>query len=183
MPNTDRHQPDFNQEPDDDAKKSSSISNDIDSLQSGIKIDFDQKLGELAGLLARFKALVVSPNGATNNKAANDDSSEVAPQKSTSTYEGTDNTETVTGAKTITSEDITDVAAFKPAAPTYFAETARFENGLYKLNSQLYRFRLELDQEMEFREEPLHTHFSQESELSAILQEISDRSSEKHSDN
>jgi len=37
-------------------------------------------------------------------------------------------------------------------------ESARFESGLYKLNCQLYRFRLELDQEMEFREELLHSY-------------------------
>jgi len=177
MPNTDRLQPDFNQEPDDDGKKSSSLSKDIDSLQSGIRIDFDQKLGELADLLARFKALIVSPN-LINKAAANDDSSEEQLQSGTTKLVSVDDTET----PSVSSEDITDVAGFTPRTPASFAETARFENGLYKLNSQLYRFRLELDQEMEFREEPLHTHFRRESDLSIILQQISDRSSEKHPD-
>jgi len=182
MPNTDRLQPDFNQEPDDDGKKSSSLSNDIDSLQSGIRIDFDQKLGELADLLARFKALVVSPN-AINKAAANDDSSEEQLQSGTTQVLSVDDTEALdTETLSVSSEDITDVAGFTPRTPASFAETARFENGLYKLNSQLYRFRLELDQEMEFREEPLHTHFRRESDLSIILQQISDRSSEKHPD-
>ena len=79
-------------------------------------------------------------------------------------------------------EELTDVADFTPSSPKSYAETARFEHGLYKLNSQLYRFRLELDQEMEFREEPLHLHFRQQSELAIILQQLNERSSVKNPD-
>ena len=177
MANTDRLQPDFNQKPDDDGKKSQSLSNDIDSLQSGIRIDFDQKLGELAVLLARFKALVVSTDDVHNKSAANDDTAE-AKESEEATHATTETTETLSD----NTEELTDVADFTPSSPISYAETARFEHGLYKLNSQLYRFRLELDQEMEFREEPLHVHFRQQSELAIILQQLNERSSEKNPD-
>ena len=85
MPNSERLQPDFNQQPDDDGKKSQSLSNDIDSLQNGIRVDFDQKLSELAVLLARFKALVISPAELTNKGAANDDAAEITVPDETQT--------------------------------------------------------------------------------------------------
>ena len=57
--------------------------------------------------------------------------------------------------------------------PESFARRrARFETGLYQLNSQLMRFKLELDQEMEFRQQPLHVHFRSQSELAKVLQRI-----------
>ncbi len=57
----------------------------------------------------------------------------------------------------------------------FSTEPARFESGLYQLNSQLYRFKLELDQELEFREEPLHIHFQHQSELAMVLQQITEK--------
>ena len=175
MPNSERLQPDFNQQPDDDGKKSQSLSNDIDSLQNGIRVDFDQKLSELAVLLARFKALVISPAELTNKGAANDDAAEITVPDETQT----DNVD-VSEIPVETNEELTDVEAFTASKSVDYAETARFETGLYRLNSQLYRFRLELDQEMEFREEPLHVHFRQQSELAIILQQINEKSGEEN---
>ena len=65
----------------------------------------------------------------------------------------------------------------KPVKPVsrFTTEPARFESGLYQLNSQLYRFKLELDQELEFREEPLHIHFQHQSELAKVLQQITEK--------
>ena len=65
----------------------------------------------------------------------------------------------------------------KPVKPVsrFSTEPARFETGLYQLNSQLYRFKLELDQELEFREEPLHIHFQHQSELAKVLQQITEK--------
>lgn len=57
----------------------------------------------------------------------------------------------------------------------FSTEPARFETGLYHLNSQLYRFKLELDQELEFREEPLHVHFRHQSELAQVLRQITEK--------
>jgi len=153
MPNSERLQPDYNQQPDDDGKKSQSLSNDIDSLQNGIRVDFDQKLGELAVLLARFKALVISPAELTNKDAANDDVTGIKVSDEIQT-DSADATEIPAD----TNEELTDVADF----------------------TALYRFRLELDQEMEFREEPLHVHFRQQSELAIILQQINEKSSEEN---
>ena len=62
MPHTDKNQPEFNREPaSKHRQKSQLLSRDLESLQAGIRTDFDQKLGELANLLARFKAMVVAP--------------------------------------------------------------------------------------------------------------------------
>jgi hypothetical protein len=57
----------------------------------------------------------------------------------------------------------------------FSTEPARFETGLYQLNSQLYRFKLELDQELEYREEPLHIHFRHQSELAKVLKQITEK--------
>jgi len=158
MPNTDPLPSNFDR--DEDNSRQSVLSKDLDQLQTGLKVDFDQKLGELTNLLAKFKSLVTaSDNQITTELAAND---------------------TVV-------EDNTNAEVIAPVATTQATvnttpetSSARFEQGLYKLNSQLYRFRLELDQEMEFREEPLHVHFSESSELSEVLQQISDSSKEEH---
>jgi len=160
-----------------------------------MRIDFDQKLGELSNLLARFKAMVAAPD----SNAANDDAKPVDV-----VTPATVNTEVADLAEDCIVEENTSASVLKIATessnansandesvqqPTqtksislYTPEPARFESGLYKLNCQLYRFRLELDQEMEFREEPLHVHFHQESELSKILQQISHKSSEINPD-
>lgn len=69
-----------------------------------------------------------------------------------------------------------DIVVSKPTPVSGFlTEPARFETGLYLLNSQLYRFKLELDQELEFREEPLHIHFQHQSELAKVLQQITEK--------
>ena len=76
MPHTDNNQPEFNREPDSNHRQPSQLlSRDIENVQAGLRIDFDQKLGELANLLARFKALVSAPEGkpANNDKAQPDE--------------------------------------------------------------------------------------------------------------
>jgi len=214
MANTDKQHPDFSKDPDHQqsrvlsskAPSSTAISRNIEDLQSGMRIDFDQKLAELSDLLARFKAMVVTPGG----KAANDDekNSDTTSLKVSSieanlannnkktlvlqigsTDDDTDSEKVDVPqiTQTVVNKDSADPKSVKPASVDsvnqFAPEPARFESGLYKLNSQLYRFRLELDQEMEFREEPLHTHFHQKSELSVMLQRISDKSREKNPDN
>jgi len=67
------------------------------------------------------------------------------------------------------------VSATPSSVSRFATEPARFESGLYQLNSQLYRFKLELDQELEFREEPLHIHFQHQSELAKVLQQITEK--------
>ncbi len=192
MPNTDRLQPDFHHEPDSNhQQKTNSLSREIDNLQTGIRVDFDQKLSELTDLLQRFKAMVVSSNrNAANGPSSEPPRAQVIPfarslPTAGSTLPQSEDPIKPVGAH-LDSADTVDnketAPAKTPAPSLYSAETARFENGLYKLNSQLYRFRLELDQEMEFREEPLHIHFRQESELSILLQKISNRSIEKNPD-
>ena len=192
MPHTDKNQPEFNREPaSKHRQKSQLLSRDLESLQAGIRTDFDQKLGELANLLARFKAMVVAPGG----NAANDDAKPeniVAPAafKPEIPHLAEDDTSATVlkiasvnaDAGSANDEADQEQARINPAS-LRAPESARFESGLYKLNCQLYRFRLELDQEMEFREELLHIHFHQESELSKTLQKISDKSSEKNPDN
>ena len=198
MPHTDKNQPEFNQQPDSNQRQQSqSLSREIDSLQSSMRIDFDQKLGELAGLLARFKAMVAAPD----SNAANDDAvpaaggveiADVTPECSKAPDQadqapvkhtgGVAKITSINDSTSPTKDEPVDEPVQKKPASLFTPEPARFESGLYKLNCQLYRFRLELDQEMEFREEPLHVHFRQESELSMILQKISDKSSEKNPD-
>jgi len=195
MPHTDNNQPEFNRKPDStNRRKSQLLSRDIESLQAGMRVDFDQKLGELSNLLARFKAMVAAPDG----NAANDDAKpdEIITSVAANTEVPDlvnerieeDSSPNVLKSATESSEasaandaHVQQPTSTKPFS-LYTAEPARFESGLYKLNCQLYRFRLELDQEMEFREEPLHIHFHQESELSKILQKISDKSSEINPD-
>ncbi len=193
MPYQHNLQPDFDNEPDSKKLPSNSLSHEIEELQNGIKVDFDQKLSELSDLLQRFKALVLSTDKKASPEAANEPNAyssnpDCAPtpqtvfQTQVQHAEGAKKNSNVEipFEKTPGAEDKEDtLEACKPVPTLYTAETARFENGLYKLNSQLYRFRLELDQEMEFREEPLHAHFSQQSELSQILQQMNERSIEK----
>ena len=210
MPNTDRLQPDFGQNPKPEdtgseqsdnnyAKLSLSLGKDISSLQSGLRTDFDQKISDLTDLLARFKALVgAGKGGAANDSSITDTYVITAPNKhngdklndtGTNPDERSIKIGTLESGISSSQEDSVPLLTKKVANDTpaqntltSFSETARFESGLYKLNCQLYRFRLELDQEMEFREEPLHLHFRQQSELSMMLQKISVRSGEKNSD-
>ena len=155
MPHTDKHQPEFNREPDSNHRQQS-LSREIESVQSGMRIDFDQKLGELANLLARFKVLVASPDSkAGNDKAANDETRPGAVATPTSV-----NSEVPDGAqdnptKENDSSPVLKIASVRPDAgstkietakepaqikpvSSFAPEAARFENGLYKLNCQLY---------------------------------------------
>lgn len=201
MAHNEQQQPDFQEDP--DQQKPYSLARDIEDLNKGMRIDFDQKLSELADLLSRFKALVApSQVVAPFDNAANDDATSKDYSK-TDQHVADNAIPAITPGKNALDEDaakVSNVAPLfnkmsttsaeessqqaepsTPSAPSPYApEPARFETGLYKLNSQLYRFRLELDQELEFREEPLHVHFRQESELSRILQKINEKSSEKH---
>jgi len=213
MANTDKQQPDFSKDPDHQqssalssmARSSQTISRNIEDLQTGMRIDFDQKLAELSDLLARFKAMVVTPQNdplanAANDDAENSDSNSLdVSSVEASLVKDTTQTSAIRNGSTRDDTDsekvdvpqvnstITNPASDYPAPVSsvnrFAPEPARFESGLYKLNSQLYRFRLELDQELEFREEQLHTHFHQESELSMVLQKISDQAREKNPDN
>ncbi len=181
-------------------QKSHALCRDAAQLNNSLKVDFDQKLGELAKLLARFKAIVIAPSANGTLKTGADDISSAADNDTTA--QGTVAVQAIDQAinsaadsdsptsLSVTANEVTkatdEPAAEKPettpveTTSLYAAEPARFETGLYKLNCQLYRFKLELDQEMEFREEPLHLHFRQQSDLSQVLQKISDESSEKH---
>ncbi len=200
MPHTDKNLPEFNREPDSNHRQQS-LSSEIESVQAGMRIDFDQKLSELANLLARFKVLVTTPDSKAGiNKAANDEPKPdaIAPAASVKSelplvsqplHTQKNGSSPVLKIASVRSdagstkiEPAKETAQIKPVG-AYAPEPARFESGLYKLNCQLYRFRLELDQEMEFREEPLHVHFHQESELSRTLLKISDRSRAKNPDN
>ncbi len=206
MAHSNKQQPDFSHNPDpQNRQKTEALSRDIEDLDNGLKTDFDQKLGEIADLLARFKALIVAPAKAAANEDNNtkpncvtpanpaEDTKELAtvtPLFSNATVNNElDNSTAPETAKDLPTTDsnntneLTDYApiAAKTTQSPYAPEPARFETGLYKLNSQLYRFRLELDQEMEFREEPLHLHFRQESELSIVFQKLSDTTSENNS--
>lgn len=189
MAHSENQQPGSSQDQDPyNRQKSLALSRDIDNLNTGLRVDFDQKLSELGILLARFKALVMAPSKDATN--ANDDPntpvslepSSKVDDKHTAKSEQTDTTTTKV-EPTITNDapaTASITAASAPARKAY--EPARFETGLHKLNSQLYRFRLELDQELEFREEPLHVHFNKESELSQVLQQLNDKSSEINPD-
>ncbi len=206
MAHSNKQQPDFSHNPDpQNRQKTEALSRDIEDLDNRLKTDFDQKLGEIADLLARFKALIVAPAKAAANEDNNTNLNSVTPANpaedtkewatvtplfSNATVNNElDNSTAPETAKDLPTPDsnntneLTDCApiAAKTTHSPYAPEPARFETGLYKLNSQLYRFRLELDQEMEFREEPLHLHFRQESELSIVFQKLSDTTSENNS--
>ena len=199
MAHSDKKQTDFNQQPNTgDRERAISLSRDVRDVNSGLRIDFDQKLAELTELLARFKALVA----VTPSQDAMDDSNAIAtpstlkPVNVAPIASAAPSSDSKTGkpeAVNVESSDSSHTVVPPDTAPQisttststpsrYAPEPARFETALYKLNCQLYRFRLELDQEMEFREEPLHEHFRQESELSVVLQKLNDKSSEINPD-
>ncbi len=166
-------QPEFSR--DEHKEKTRRITRDLTFLQREIRGDFDQRINDLTNILQKFKALMVTDIRALS--AAND----------------ADNIPLLTNKiddSTLAESDLLESSntAGKPAVKTDplagYRETARFEAGLYQLNCQLYRFRLELDQELEFREEPLHQHFSNDSELADVLRRITDKTQqEKNTDN
>ena len=183
MAHSDNHQSSHDQDSY-NRQKSLALSRDIEDLNTGLRVDFDQKLAELAVLLARFKALVAAPSKDTANDhdGLNSPVSFVQSSKAVEQHSNTSEQPETTGTEA-GSNDTDDLPATTPVAPVLKAyEPARFETDLHKLNSQLYRFRLELDQELEFREEPLHVHFNKESDLSQVLQQLNDKSSEINPD-
>lgn len=224
MAHSEKQQPDFSNNPDSHNRlKSQALSRDIEELNKGLRIDFDQKLGELSDLLARFKALISAPSTKAANDAANNEDDKDSSTKNRTLEirsanvtplfsqlpavvakpespvdlnspacfdpepENVEKDNVEKASQDYGNESVDDTQAAEalfpaPASAPHSGEPARFETGLYKLNCQLYRFRLELDQELEFREEPLHIHFRQESELSQLLQKLNEESSEKHPD-
>ncbi len=169
-PSFDGSQPDCNASTGNE--KSRRLKRDLNHLQQEIRGDFDQKVSDLTSLMRKFKALMVTDVRLL--RAANDAASLDAVPILTRKVEDSDDQDTApdidSTLKTTTSKE-----AAKPAPPSLLQETARFEIGLYHLNSQLYRFRLELDQELEYREEALHTHFRHQSDLAKVLQQITQK--------
>jgi len=180
------------------------ISREIASLQQEIRDDFDQKLRELSGLMLKFKSLLANDgqlgpdqqtaaneatldDGSINVSTFNEGSNEghQSIDKAISDVEAdipmltdriTDDT-TSEIDKPVSAQDEKSESSGSNVTPItrYSTEPARFESGLYQLNSQLYRFKLELDQELEYREEPLHIHFQHQSELAKVLQQITEK--------
>jgi len=176
-PSIDGSQPDFRNN--DGQEKSRRLTRELSTLQHDIRVDFDQRISDLTSLMGKFKALMASDirslNAITSQKKKLDGDIPTLTDKI--------NDATLADSNVIpaANKPQTPAAQPSPAQMAVMRETARFEAGLYQLNCQLYRFRLELDQEMEYRQEPLHIHFSQQSELSSVLQEITQK--KKHEQN
>lgn len=174
-PSIDGSQPEFRNN--DGQEKSRRLTRELSTLQHEIKIDFDQRISDLTSLMGKFKALMASDIRSLN--------AAISSQKKANEIDIPTLTNKIDDAALADNNVISnEPAAGKPQAPAakptaaqmaVMRETARFEAGLYQLNCQLYRFRLELDQEMEYRQEPLHIHFSQQSDLSNVLQEITQK--------
>lgn len=150
-------QPEFN--PKEHNEKSRRIARDLTSLQREIRDDFDQRISNLANILQKFKTLMVTDIRSLSS--ANDE-----------------------GQLPTLTQRVSDIPSGPQDSPDLLAgysETARFEAGLYQLNCQLYRFRLELDQELEYREEPLHEHFRDESELADVLKRLTEKNQQEKS--
>lgn len=175
-PSYDGTQPDFRNTTGNE--KSRRLTRDLSNLQQEIRIDFDQRISDLTSLMSKFRALMVSDIRSLH--AANDAAVKADPVSTDIPIL----TKKIDDAALAESRIITkdspgnvnneQLAAKKPTAGqlAVMRETARFEAGLYQLNCQLYRFRLELDQELEYRQEPLHIHFSKQSDLSNVLEQI-----------
>ncbi len=164
-PSYDGTKPDYNKN--NGIEKSRRLTRDLNELQHDIREDFDQRISDLSALMHRFKALMASDIKLPrkNGKAVDN-----IPVLKTIV----DSTDTDTGKPSCINGEETNAPEF-----SLLQETARFETGLYHLNSQLYRFRLELDQELEFREEALHTHFRHQSDLAKVLQQLTQRMHEE----
>ena len=159
-------------------EKSRRITRELTYLQREIRVDFDQRISDLSNILHKFKALMVTDIRALHS--ANDEpKADVIPLLTKKVDDSTITTSDL--LESVTTPEKTPVKTDPMAA---YRETARFEAGLYQLNCQLYRFRLELDQELEFRVEPLHLHFRNDSELASVLKQITDKTQqEKDTDN
>lgn len=162
-------QPEFSRNEHDE--KSRRITRDLTSLQREIRVDFDQRINDLANILQRFKALMVTD--IKHLHSAND-----SDQVPTLTQKIDDSS--IAGEDLSTAQPSSPATSVKTDPLAGYRETARFEAGLYQLNCQLYRFRLELDQELEFREEPLHQYFRGESELADVLKRITEKTSQEN---
>ncbi len=178
-PSIDGTPPDFRNNA--SVEKSRRLTRDLGNLQQEIRIDFDQRISGLSTLMNKFKALMVTDLRSLN--AANDAHKDTVINTSTvPVLTKKIDDATLADSKIIASEltEAVDQPTTNPVKPTaghlaVMRETARFEAGLYQLNCQLYRFRLELDQELEYREEPLHIHFNRQSDLSTVLEQITQK--------
>ena len=184
------------------------LSQEITNLQREIRVDFDQKLKELSGLMHKFKSLLANDRQLSGNlsHAAND--ANLDEEKDSNVVDLFSDKDNDAASIPILTDRVTDTACEPNTVPEanenlvdincgneqdkdtdtqpqeipvsrFATEPARFESGLYQLNCQLYRFKLELDQEMEFREEPLHIHFQNQSELSGVLRQITEKSNQE----
>ena len=166
-------QPEFSR--DEHEEKSRRITHELSFLQREIRGDFDQRINKFASMLEKFKTLMVTDIRALSSANHTDDIPLLSKKVDDSTLAATDLLENT---------DLSEKPEIKTDPLAAYRETARFEAGLYQLNCQLYRFRLELDQELEFREEPLHLHFSKESALADVLKRTNDKTlQEKNTDN
>lgn len=133
------------------------LARDLSDLQKEIRQDFDQRIIDLSSLMGKFRALLINDSRARHSANDAENSSEKADSQ--------------VPILTNKVEPTVEQPAIRRALPEGY-QRARFETGLYHLNSQLQRFRLELDQELEFRQQPLHVHFRHQSDLAKILQQI-----------
>ncbi len=169
-------QPDFSRN--EHREKSRRITRELTSLQREIRGDFDQRISDLSNILHKFKALMVTDIRALHS--ANDETNADAIPMLTKKVDDS----VISASDLLDAGDQPEKTPLKTDPMAAYRETARFEAGLYQLNCQLYRFRLELDQELEFREEPLHIHFRDDSELASVLKQITDKTQqEKNTDN
>lgn len=172
MPNP---SPDENQ-PEQDSK-STRLAQDITDLQKEIRQDFDQRIFDLTTIMARFKSLMINDVRSQSQQSTAPNMQAPANRQADSQQPRSQQPRQIP----ILTRKV-QLRAGEPAAPKPLVrpvhQRARFETGLYRLNSQLQRFRLELDQELEFRQQPLHVHFRQPSELAKTLQQLSLNSDE-----
>lgn len=180
-PSIDGSKPEFrNNQADESSKR---LTRDLNVLQQEIRHDFGHRMSGLTNLMNRFRALMVSDIRSLNaaNAAATPNPTDNIPLLTKRVDDATLAVDqTIAPSDDIGADEtlFNEQHATKALATRNLAalrETARFEAGLYQLNCQLYRFRLELDQELEYRNEPLHLHFNHKSELACVLQEITQK--------
>ncbi|OED39140.1 hypothetical protein AB833_16505 [Chromatiales bacterium (ex Bugula neritina AB1)] len=171
-PSFDGTQSDHTSEP--GKEKSQILSRDLNNLQRDIRSDLDQKITDLTSLMRKFKALMVTDVRLLRaaNEATSLDSVPILTKK---VEDSNDQSEATSTNRNNSADAEVPLPNAKNTTLSLLQETARFETGLYHLNSQLYRFRLELDQELEYREEALHTHFRHQSDLAKVLQQITQK--------
>ncbi len=166
MPNP---SPDENQ-PEQDSK-STRLAQDITDLQKEIRQDFDQRIFDLTNIMARFKSLMINDVRSQSQQSSSTSMLPASAQPRSPQTDAPDQRQIPILTRRVPLPQAEPAAQKKPMRP--LQQRARFETGLYRLNSQLQRFRLELDQELEFRQQPLHVHFRQPSDLAKTLQQLS----------